>query len=149
MYAVMRNESQFYARAISSIGALGLFQFMPTTFEGLNKKWKVTELNGPSSVVDYLLDPAHNINLWARWANDDLKIPQQGEVDIGVMEHQAGAGNVKRWRRYWDAMGAPGDIEYRIETARFPATRVFVRSVLADLAIADSTGLFANTGTPS
>lgn len=149
MYAVMRNESQFYARAISSIGALGLFQFVPTTFEGLNKKWKVTELNGPSSVVDYLLDPAHNINLWARWAKDDLKIPQQGEVDIGVMEHQAGAGNVKRWRRYWDAMGAPGDIEYRIETARFPATRVFVRSVLADLAIADSTGLFANTGTPS
>ena len=59
MYAMMRNESQFYARAISSIGALGLFQFVPTTFEELNKKWKVTELNGPSSVVDYLLDPAH------------------------------------------------------------------------------------------
>ncbi|MGH8491148.1 MAG: hypothetical protein ACREXS_20365, partial [Gammaproteobacteria bacterium] len=44
----------------------------------------------------------------------------------------------------WDAVGAPGDLEYRIETARFPATRAFARSVLADLAIVDSAGLFAD-----
>jgi len=78
MYAVMRNESQFYARAISSVGALGLFQFLPKTFEGLNGKWKLIEPNGPSSITDYLLDPSRNMKLWARWAKDDLKIPQRG-----------------------------------------------------------------------
>lgn len=144
MYAVMRNESQFYARAISSVGALGLFQFLPKTFEGLNGKWKLIEPNGPSNITDYLLDPSHNMKLWARWAKDDLKIPQRGEVDIGLMEHQAGIGNVKRWRLYWDTVGAPGDLEYRIETARFPATSAFARSVLADLTIVDSAGLFAD-----
>ncbi len=143
MYAVMRNESQFYARAISSVGALGLFQLMPKTFEGLNGKWKLIEPNGPTSITDYLLDPSHNIKVWARWARDDLKIPRRGEADVGLMEHQAGPGNVKRWRLYWDAVGASGDLEYRIETARFPATRAFARSVLADLAIVDSAGLFA------
>lgn len=144
MYAVMRNESKFNTRAISSVGALGLFQFTPETFERLNGKWHLLEQGGPSSITDYLLDPSHNIRLWARWAKDDLKIPQRGEVDIGLMEHQAGIDNVNRWRPYWDAVCAVGDLECRIETARFSVTRTFTRHVLADLAIVDSAGLFAD-----
>ena len=65
------------------------------------------------------------------------------------MKHQAGQPNVARWSSYWNAVGAPGDLEYRIETARFSETRLFARNVLADLAIADSTGLFASAGRPS
>lgn len=126
------KDSAYYLPAMGFIG------------RGPGGKWKLIEPSGPSSITDYLLDPSHNMKLWARWARDDLKIPRQGETDIGLMEHQAGIGNVKRWRLYWNAVGAPGDLEYRIETARFPATRAFARSVLADLAIVDSAGLFAD-----
>jgi hypothetical protein len=146
MYAVMRNESRFDARAISSVGALGLFQFTPETFRDLNQKWKLLAQTGPSSITAYLLQAGDNVKLWARWAKDDLKIVQQEGVDIGLMEHQAGSANVKRWRAYWDAVCAPGDLECRVETGRFPATRVWTRNVLADLAIVDSAGLFADGG---
>jgi hypothetical protein len=145
MYAVMRSESYFYSRAISPIGAVGLFQFMPATFSDLDRKWRVLRASGKSSATDYLLDPRLNIDLWARWAREDLKIGRRSGIDVSLMEHQAGEGNVARWRKFWTSVGAENDVEYRIETARFPATRNFTRSVLGDVAIVDAGGLYPDS----
>ena len=144
MYAVIRHESGFYPQAISAQGALGLFQFTPQTFRGLTGERGIVTNVEERSEMDYLLDPRRNIQLWARWI--DAEFPIEGRQDIvsSVMRHQAGSGNVAEWREYWESAGALNDIEFQIETARFAATRNFLRRVLRDVMIADAAGIFSN-----
>ena len=42
----------------------------------------------------------------------------------------------------WKGRAIERDLELQIDTYRFPATSVFVRHVLSDVAIADAGGLF-------
>ncbi len=144
MYALMRQESRFYPGAISRVGALGLLQIMPATFSSLNRRWHLAEDGDEASPVGYLLDPAANVALWARWwraefAGDDLA--------TAIMKHNAGAGNVAQWT-YWRRWGVEGDTEFRVETVRFPETRGILRRVLRDLALVDAAGYF-DPGGPS
>ena len=142
MYAVIRHESRFYPGAISRVGALGLFQFMPYVFRSLDRRWNLLQNSGARSTVEYLLDPEKNIELWARWANAEIGFKQRDGFAIALMNHQAGSGNVRSWRRYWEKLGSTDDLEYRIETARFNVTRNFVRRTLRDIAIVEATGFF-------
>ena len=143
MYAVIRQESRFYPGAISQAGALGLFQFMPQTFRGLNGD-RLLRSSGMASEVDFLLDPARNVALWAGWMQGELKFVRRDDLAPVLMKHQAGSGNVSRWADFWRALGAETDLEYRIETARFAETRNFVRWTLRDMAMVDASGMFEN-----
>ena len=142
MYAVIRHESRFYPRAISPVGALGLFQFMPYVFKRLNHRWNLLQNSSARSGVEYLLAPEKNIQLWARWVNAEIGFQQRDDFAIALMKHQAGAGNVRAWHSYWEKLGLENDIEYRIETARFNVTRNFVRRTLQDIVIVEATGFF-------
>ena len=142
MYAVIRHESRFYPGAISRVGALGLFQFMPYVFRSLDRRWNLLRDSGARTAVEYLLNPEKNIELWARWANAEIGFRQRDDFAIALMKHQAGSGNVRRWRLYWEKLGLMDDIEYRIETARFNVTRNFVRRTLRDISIVESAGFF-------
>jgi soluble lytic murein transglycosylase len=138
MFAMIRHESAFYPEAISQVGALGLFQIMPATFSELDRKWHLLKQGGAVSDVEYLLDPARNVALWARWWQAELS---GDDLVVAVMKHSAGKGNVSKWT-YWRQWGVEGDVEYRIETIRFPETRNFVRWVLQDTALLDAAGFF-------
>ena len=142
MYAVIRHESRFYPGAISRVGALGLFQFMPYVFRSLDRRWHLLQNSDASSAIEYLLAPEKSIRLWARWVNAEIGFQKRNDFAMALMKHHAGAGNVRRWRGYWQKLGSEDDIEYRIETARFNATRNFVRSTLRDIAIVDAMGFF-------
>ncbi len=142
MYSVIRHESRFYPRAISQVGALGLFQFMPHVFESLDRRWRLLDRSSAESKVEYLLDPQRNIALWARWVNAEFRVASRDGLALALMKHQAGSGNVRHWEDTWRNLGSPGDLEYRIETARFNATRNFVRRALRDTAIVDAAGFF-------
>ena len=146
MYAVIRQESGFYTAAISQAGALGLFQFMPATFAGLDRRWNLLRDSGVASEIDYLIDPARNIALWARWVMTEFPITNRDEIVSALMRHQAGSGNVSNWNRYWLEVGLGNDVEYQIETARFVETRNFLRQVLTDTTIIDAVGLFDGSG---
>ena len=138
MYAVMRNESRFYPGAISKVGAVGLFQFIPGTFASLDKAWNLLKESGVQSPVEYLLDPERNMRLWARWVVDEFHLDHRDGVAMTLMQHQAGATAVRNWGVYWKKLGSADDLEYRIETARINATRNFVRLALQDTAIVDA-----------
>ena len=141
IYSVMRRDSLFYPPALSQSGALGLFQFMPGTFDRLNKKWQLLESSGADSPEAFLFNPKLSIPLGARWFKEELLEHQHGNYLFALMEHNAGKGAVDAWAVNWINNGLHRDIEYMIETIRFTQTSIFVRSVLTDMAIMDASGL--------
>jgi soluble lytic murein transglycosylase-like protein len=148
LYSVMRRESLFYPEALSRVGAFGLFQFIPSTFETLDKRWNLLSGSGVSSREAFLSDPRLTIDLGARWFSEELMKRHEGNVLLAIMEHNAGYPAVKGWIESWEDSGHDRDVEYMIETAGFRETRIFTRSVLADMAVAQAIGLFAAEDSP-
>lgn len=72
LYALARRESLFDPAAISTFSAQGLFQFIPSTFEALDERWRLLEGSGVQDRGRYLLDPTLNAHLGARWLADEL-----------------------------------------------------------------------------
>jgi soluble lytic murein transglycosylase-like protein len=96
----------------------------------------------------FLLDPERSIDLAARWLGQELLPPYekvlplyQGSILLAVMGHQAGLDYVKGWMADWKAHGRLGDIEFMVETAGMPETRIFAREVFSTLAIAKAAGI--------
>ncbi|MBI4640711.1 MAG: transglycosylase SLT domain-containing protein [Candidatus Tectomicrobia bacterium] len=141
LYGVMRQESLFYPAALSPRGALGLFQFIPATFQELNRRWKLLETSGISSREAFLLDPELSIDLGARWFKDELLSRQRNNVLLALMEHHAGYPAVREWIAYWRRLGRDNDLEYMIETIRIVTTGIFIRRVLSDMAIVEASGI--------
>ena len=146
MYAVIRNESRFYAGAISPVGALGLFQFMPHVFRNLKTSLNLTEQVGTRSDFDFLSVPRNNVSVWTKWvAAERFGFDERDGVAMGLMKHHAGNGHVRSRNRTWSLLGGsrsePG-IEFRIDTPGFNATRVLVQATLRDTAIAEASGYF-------
>ena len=148
MYAVIRNESRFYAGAISPAGALGLFQFMPHVFRNLKTSLNLTAQVGTQSDFDFLSVPRNNVSVWAKWvAAERFGFDERDGVAMGLMKHHAGSGNVRSWDRTWSVIGGgrgESDREFRIDTPGFNATRVFVQATLRDTVIAEASGIVRN-----
>ena len=144
LYSVMRRESLFYPTALSVSGAMGLFQFMPKTFDSLDRMWNILSNSGSDSREAFLFDPQQSIPLGARWFKDELFHNQDGNLLFALMEHNAGYPAVKEWKDSWEKSGRIQDVEYMLETARYAQTRIFVRKVLTDISIMQATGLFKN-----
>ena len=146
MYAVIRNESRFYAGAISPVGAVGLFQFMPHVFGSLKSSLNLLEEVGSQSDFDYLSVPRNNVSVWSKWvAAERFGFDRRDGLAIGLMKHHAGSGNLRRWNRTWRMIrpeSREADLEFRMDTPGFNATRVFVQAVLRDTAIAEAAGMF-------
>ena len=90
LYAVMKAESLFYPRAVSSAGAVGLMQLMPQTARGIAGQMKMNKYN--------LKDPCVSIRFGAHYLAW-LKRFFKGNFDLMVAGYNAGAGNVKKWNK--------------------------------------------------
>jgi soluble lytic murein transglycosylase-like protein len=137
VYAVARWESYLYHAALSSLGALGLFQFIPDTFDSLDQEWGLLTSSGAASREAYLLDPTLSIELWTRWFGEKLLPRYGGDPLWAVMAHQAGSV-VKTWRRGWADRGIDDDLELMIESVRYAETRIFFKALVASWEIAEA-----------
>ncbi len=146
VYSMMRRESRFSPIALSKSSAFGLFQFMPRTFQALDRRWNLLGKSGTTSREDFLADSGRSINLAARWCREELlnRYKKYGERDIlfALMDHNAGAPAVRGWIKNWKKQGFDKDVEYMIETTRYGQTRIFARRVLGDMFIVEAGGIF-------
>lgn len=136
LYAVARTETAFNPAAESAQSALGLFQFIPSTFRMLNARWRMVDTQQSGAAERFLLTPESNIRLGARWLRDELLARQDGNLVWALMAHNAGPGSVARWKRIWMRFHREDDYEFMVETARFEETRGFSRRALTAVWIA-------------
>ncbi len=112
-YAVMKAESTFNHKAVSSAGAVGLMQLMPATAKDIAKGLKIKNFD--------LKEPAVSITFGVKylaWLNKFFK----GDFEAMMAGYNAGAGNVKKWMR--DSNNA--DDDYLIEFIPFEETRAYI-----------------------
>ena len=147
LYAVMRNESLFNPDALSPRSALGLFQFIPSTFETLDRRWNLMAKSKAASRESFLLNPDCNIEMGARWFKEELLTRSKGNIPFAVMEHNAGYPAVRRWTEKWTAQGREEDLEFMLETIPYLETRIFARRVLSDMVLVHAMQIFSK-GTP-
>lgn len=128
IFAFMRQESGFNARAMSPVGATGLMQLMPRTagFVAGDSSLHRTGQTGRAR----LFAPEYNIELGQRYLQHLLEQPQvKGNLFLLAAAYNGGPGNLQRWVRddRYD-----NDPLLFIETIPAPETRLFVQRVLTN-----------------
>jgi soluble lytic murein transglycosylase-like protein len=130
LYGIVKAESAFSSVALSTSGALGLFQFTPPRFNSLNNKYKLLQNSGKRTREEFLLDPQLSMDLEARCLKEELLPRYENNIVFALMDHIAGPAVIK-WRARWENINKIGDYEFVIDSARFLGVGPFVRAVLA------------------
>ena len=123
--SIIRQESAFNPASISSSGARGLMQLMPTTAQEL-----LTKLKLPQEPASRLHDPQLSITLGTHYFAG-LMQRYQGNVVLALTGYNAGPARAARWREQWS--GVPMD-EF-IERIPLDETRNYVKLILRNLMI--------------
>ncbi len=125
LFAFMRQESKFRARAVSRVGASGLMQVMPATASYVtgdrSLRWRRSRL----------YDPAFNMAVGQRYITHLLDLEPVGRsLVLLAVAYNAGPGNLLRWRRQ---LKTGEDPLLFIEAIPVAETRDYVERVLANL----------------
>ena len=127
IYAIIRQESEFYSGARSGAGALGLMQVMPKTAKYLAKK-----LGLIYDKERMFRDELYNVRLGTQYVRELLRL-FQGSTVLSVAAYNAGPGSVKKWiKSYGDPRGKGIDPLVWIEMIPYSETRNYVSRVLGN-----------------
>jgi len=126
--AIIRQESEFDARANSYVGAQGLMQLMPSTAKLVARKIKITY--NKSSLKN---SPEYNIKLGTYYFSSLLE-DYDGVFPFAIGAYNAGPNRIKSWvRRYGDPnRGEISFIDW-VELIRFKETRNYVQRVIENI----------------
>ncbi len=115
--AIIREESRFRTHAVSSQGAIGLMQLLPST-----AKWVADSRGDDPLLDDQLLDPAVNVRLGC-WYFAYLLDAFDGETALALAAYNSGIGRVKSWIQagIWEGRLADLDAIPTQETREFVA----------------------------
>ena len=126
--AIIRQESEFDARANSWAGARGMMQLMKYTAKIVAKQSKL-----PYSISRLTRDPEYNIKLGSYYFNSLIE-DYNGVYPFAIAAYNAGPNRVKTWRRV-NGDPSKGKLSYVnwIELIRFKETRNYVQRVLENI----------------
>jgi len=91
LLGLIHTESSFHADAVSSVGARGLTQIMPETFEWLQGK------TGESLPLSALFEPENSVRYGALLLR--LLLDEFGAPETAMAAYHAGRGRVNEWLR--------------------------------------------------
>ena len=128
--ALTKQESAFNAAAVSSSGALGLMQLLPSTARDV-----ATKLGVPFIQDKLTRDPAYNVQLGSQYLTDMLR-RFGGSYELAAAAYNAGPNRVARWL---ETMGDPRngkiDMVDWIEMIPFRETRNYVQSIMEGVVV--------------
>jgi soluble lytic murein transglycosylase len=128
LLAIIRQESEFDARANSHVGAQGLMQIMPGTAKLVAKSLKTTY---SKSLLKS--DPNYNIKLGTYYFNSLLE-DYDGVFPFAIGAYNAGPNRIKSWvKRYGDPNRGEINFIDWIELIRFKETRNYVQRVIENI----------------
>ena len=123
VWAIMREESGYRPAVVSTAGARGLLQIMPTTAERLAQDSGLRAFS-----AEDLFEPAVNIRLGAHYL-DQLSRRFRGRPSAAIGSYNAGPDAVARWIEERPAL--PDD-EW-VESVPYSQTRRYVKRVLRSM----------------
>ena len=88
IYAVIKTESGFDSKAVSSVGAIGLMQITEITFDWI----KMKNFSGEDVIFDDLYDAETNIHFGTFLISECLK--RYGDISTAVAAYHSGWGTV-------------------------------------------------------
>lgn len=122
IYAIMRQESAFNARARSHAGARGLMQLMPATAADVARDRSLRRRE-----VTRLYDPRFNMTLGQRFLLYLVNRPRiRGNLFFVFAAYNAGEGNLNRWQMRSDPL-------LFVESIPLWETREYVKRVMYNL----------------
>ena len=128
LLAIIRQESEFDARANSHVGAQGLMQIMPGTAKLVARNLKTTY---SKSLLKN--DPSYNIKLGTYYFNSLLE-DYDGVFPFAIGAYNAGPNRIKSWvKRYGDPNRGEINFIDWIELIRFKETRNYVQRVIENI----------------
>ncbi len=129
IFAVARQESAFNNEALSSAGAVGLLQLLPTTAR------EMANYVGIPFSEERLSDPAYNAILGGAYLGTMLD-RYSGNIALALAAFNAGLTRADRWIEvYGDPRRAEIDTVDWIERIPFDETRNYVQRVIENLQV--------------
>ena len=128
--ALIRQETEFDATAVSSAGARGLMQVMPSSAQQL-----AAQLGVPFRPAELTQDQNYNLELGMTELAQNLRA-WNGSYILAAAGYNAGDGNVRRWINFFGdpRTSAVNPIDW-IEMIPFAETRNYVQRVLENTEI--------------
>lgn len=120
VFALIRQESQFFAGAISVARAQGLMQVLPSTGRLLAAKEGLKQFD--------LLRPEDNIRLGTAFMRDIRRTYAADFTALGIA-YNAGPGRLRQWQKKYSS-----DDDIFVEEIPFQETYHYIRILLADRA---------------
>jgi len=121
MAGLMRQESAFWARAVSRADARGLMQVLPATGAELAR----ARGPNPFHADEHLFRPEVNVHLGMAFFSD-MRRRFGEDLSIILSAYNAGPTRARRWREFPEA----GDLPRFVERIPFTETRGYVKNVL-------------------
>lgn len=128
--SVIRQETEFEARAVSGAGARGIMQMMPAT-----ARQTARQLGMPYDFEWLTDDPAYNMRLGMAHLQEVVD-NYDGSLVMALAAYNAGGARVRRWvQDYGDPRyGAIDPIDW-VENIPFAETRNYVQRVIENLQV--------------
>ena len=123
IYALIKAESNFNAKAVSHQNAKGLMQLMQSTAQDLANRSQI------NLTKDNILDPDININLGTQYISSLLS--KYDNVQVALAAYNAGSGNVDKWIKNGTIKADGSDIE----NIPYKETNTYVRKIMRDYKI--------------
>jgi peptidoglycan lytic transglycosylase len=130
VYAIVRQESTFNPKTISSARAMGLLQVTPAA-----GRYVANKFHAPFDEKRLLADQSYNVQLGAAELGD-LIAEYRGSYILTFVGYNAGRGRVKEWiAKHGDPRDPKVDPIDWVEQIPFAETRNYVQRVLENLQV--------------